>query len=48
MSTLNAQEQVRKVFSTFLEENKQRKTPERFYTQEVYESNDHFDVETCI
>ena len=47
MSTLNAQEQVRKVFSTFLEENKQRKTPERFaILKEVYESNDHFDVET--
>ena len=44
---MNAQEQVRKVFSTFLEENKQRKTPERFaILKEVYESNDHFDVET--
>ena len=47
MSPLNAQEQVRKVFSTFLEENKQRKTPERFaILKEVYVSNDHFDVET--
>src|SRR6056300_560309 len=46
-TTIEAQEQVKEVFSRYLEQNNQRKTPERFaILNEVYESDDHFDVET--
>lgn len=46
-TTKEAQEQVKEVFSRYLEQNNQRKTPERFaILNEVYQSDDHFDVET--
>ena len=45
----NLLDDVRQIFSNYLEQHQQRKTQERFILlEEIYNRNDHFDAETLF